>query len=104
MTKWYIGGQDASYPEISPLYANYAGFPPRYFLAGECEILLDDSMPAAQRAREAGVETQLDAWPVLPHALLLFESTFSEAPQARRDIIVFVRRHAAAAHDEAPSA
>jgi acetyl esterase/lipase len=94
MTKWYVAGQDASHPEISPLYADYAGFPPLYFLVGEREILLDDSVLAAQRAREAGVETQLDVWPVLPHAFLIFESRFSEASQARRDVVDFIRRHA----------
>lgn len=93
MTEWYTRGQDASHPEISPLYADYAGFPPLYFLVGEDEILLDDSVLAAGRAREAGVEIQLDVWPVLPHAFLLFESMFVEAQQARHDIVAFVRRH-----------
>jgi monoterpene epsilon-lactone hydrolase len=95
MTEWYTRGQDASDPEISPLYADYAGFPPLYFLVGEREILLDDSVLAAGRAREAGVETQLDVWPVLPHAFLIFESMFVEAQQARRDVVAFVRRHVA---------
>jgi monoterpene epsilon-lactone hydrolase len=93
MTQWYVNGQDASNPEISPLYANYAGFPPLYFLVGEEEFLLDDTLLAAERAGEAGVETQLDVWPVLPHAFPLFESMFSEAPQARQDMVAFVRRH-----------
>jgi acetyl esterase/lipase len=95
MTEWYTRGQDASDPEISPLYADYAGFPPLYFLVGEREILLDDSVSAAGRAREAGVETQLDVWPVLPHAFLIFESMFIEARQARQDVVAFVRRHVA---------
>ena len=93
MTQWYINGQDASNPEISPLYADYAGFPPLHFLVGEAEFLLDDTLLAAEQARAAGVETQLDVWPVLPHAFPLFESMFSEAPQARKDIVAFVRRH-----------
>jgi acetyl esterase/lipase len=88
----YVGDNDASDPEISPLYADYAGFPPLHFLAGEREILLDDSVLAAERARDAGVDTQLDVWPVLPHAFLLWESSFAEAPQARRDIVAFILR------------
>lgn len=95
MTEWYIRGQDASDPEISPLYADYSGFPPLYFIASEREILLDDSVLAAIRAREAGVETQLDVWPVLPHAFLIFESMFVEAQQARQDVVTFIRRHLA---------
>jgi monoterpene epsilon-lactone hydrolase len=94
-SEWYTRGQDASHPEISPLYADYSGFPPLYFLVGEREILLDDTLLAAERAREAGVKTELEVWPVLPHAFLLFESMFAEAPQARRDIVSFVQRHIA---------
>ncbi len=93
MTQWYVGKQDASDPEISPLHADYTGFPPLYFIVGEREVLLDDSVFAAQRARQAGVETQLDVWPVLPHAFLLFESKFREAAQARSDIVAFIQRH-----------
>ena len=96
MTKWYVGGQDASDPEISPLYADYSAFPPLYFIASEREGLLDDSILAVQQARQAGVETQLDVWPVLPHAFVIFESMFAEAPQAREDIGAFIRKHAAA--------
>jgi acetyl esterase/lipase len=88
----YVGNNDASDPEISPLFADYAGFPPLYFLACEREILLDDSVLAAERARDAGVDTKLDVWPVLPHAFLLWESSFVEAPQARRDIVAFILR------------
>lgn len=93
MSKWYVGAQDASDPEISPLYADFSGFPPMYFIASEREILLDDSVLAAARAREAGVETQLDVWPVLPHAFLIFESMFAEASQAREDVVAFISKH-----------
>ncbi|GFE90670.1 alpha/beta hydrolase [Steroidobacter agaridevorans] len=93
MTQWYVNGQDASNPEISPLYADYSGFPPLYFLVGEEEFLLDDTLLAAARAREAGVETQLDVWPVLPHAFPLFEAMFREAPLARKDMVAFIQRH-----------
>ena len=95
MSKWYVGDMDATDPEISPLYADYSGFPPLFFLAGEHEILLDDRVLAAERAREAGVETRLDVWPVLPHAFPIFESMFVEAGQARNDITAFIRGHIA---------
>lgn len=95
MSKWYVGDMDATDPEISPLYADYSGFPPLFFLAGDKEILRDDSVLAAARAREAGVETRLDIWPVLPHAFPIFESMFSEACQARSDIVAFIRDHIA---------
>lgn len=87
------GGWDASDPELSPLYADYSGFPPLLFTVGENEALRDDSVLAAHQARAAGVDAQLDVWPVLPHAFLLFERLFPETGRAREDIIDFIRGH-----------
>lgn len=92
VVRWYIEGNDTSDPEISPLYADYTGFPPLYFIASENEILLDDSVLSVEQARQAGVEVKFDIWPVLPHAFPIFEHLFAEAPQARRDIVEFIGR------------
>jgi len=91
MCTWYVGGQDASHPEISPLFGEYRGFPPLYFIASADEVLRDDSVLAAGRARAAGVETKLDLWPVLPHAFLIFENSFAEATLAREAVVTFAR-------------
>ena len=89
----YVGDQDATDPELSPIYANCKGFPPLYFLVGETEILLHDSLIMAEHARRDGVETKVDVWPVLPHAFPLFIRILPEALQARNDIIDFIRQH-----------
>lgn len=88
-------GWDTSDPELSPLYADYRGFPPLMFLAGEQEALLDDSVLAARQARAAGVEVRLDVWPVLPHAFLLFERLFPECAVARDDLVDFAQANLA---------
>lgn len=90
---WFAGDWDASDPELSPLYADFTGFPPLYFMVGEKEVLRDDSVLAAHQARQAGVETQLDVWPHLPHAFVLFEALFTETAVARHDIAEFIRSH-----------
>ncbi|WP_084197344.1 alpha/beta hydrolase [Solimonas soli] len=89
----YAGSHDAHDPELSPLYADCRGFPPLYLLASDTEVLLDDSVLFARRARAAGVDLQLDVWPVLPHAFPLFGGLYPEVRQARDDIIAFARRH-----------
>ena len=89
----YLAGQDASNPEISPLYADYTGLPPMYFIASDCEMLRDDSVLAARQARDAGVEVELDVWPVLPHAFPIFGTMFAEVALARDAIVAFIRRH-----------
>lgn len=92
---WYTRDWDASDPELSPLYGEYSGLPPMHFIAGDTEVLRDDSVLCAQRAMDAGVETQLDIWPVLPHAFPLFSALFPEARIARQEMIDFADRHLA---------
>lgn len=89
----YAGEWDASDPELSPLYADLTGFPPMYLLASDNEVLLDDTVLLARRARESGVPVKLDVWPLLPHAFPLFEQAFPEVKQARREIVAFMREH-----------
>ena len=89
----YTGTADGSDPELSPLYADYTGFPPLYFLAGETEVLLDDTVLAARQAREAGVTVRMDIWPHLPHAFPLFRAVFPEVRICHDDILAFVREH-----------
>lgn len=91
----YTGDGNGADPELSPLYADYRGFPPLFFLVGETELLLDDSVYAARAAREAGVETRLDVWPLLPHAFPLFANVFPEARQSHDDIAGFMREQLA---------
>jgi monoterpene epsilon-lactone hydrolase len=91
--EFYVGGQDLADPELSPLYADLGGFPPLYLIASDNEVLRDDTVFFAQRAREAGIETRMDIWPKLPHAFPLFEPFFPEVKQAREDIVAFIRSH-----------
>lgn len=93
----YVGTAAGDDPELSPLYADYSGFPPLYFLVGETEVLLDDSVLAAHQARAAGVTTRLDVWPLLPHAFPLFANVFPEARKSHEDIVAFMRQHLAGA-------
>lgn len=91
----YAGGHDASDPELSPLYADLDGFPPLYLLASDTEVLLDDAVLFARRARDAGIPTTFDVWPMLPHAFPLLERFLPEVRQARADIVAFLRSHLA---------
>ena len=92
----YAGDWDASDPELSPLYADYRGFPPMFFVVGEDEVLRDDSIMAAQQAEAAGVNVRCDVWPTLPHAFPLFERLFEETAIVRADMVGFMREHLSA--------
>jgi acetyl esterase/lipase len=90
---FYSCNHDASDPELSPLFADFRGFPPLYFLASDNEILRDDSVLCAERAREAGVDTQLDVWPSFPHAFPLFSQMFPEVVESHKDMVTFMKKY-----------
>jgi len=68
----YCPGMDRSDPLLSPLFGNWAGLPPLLFHAGSTEMLLDDSIRAQDRARQAGVEAEIEVWRELPHVFQVF--------------------------------
>jgi acetyl esterase/lipase len=76
-------------PDVSPLFADFAGFPPLFLQAGSSEILRDEAVRTAQRAYEAGVDVELELWPQTPHAFQM-ASFLPEAAQAMDRIVRFV--------------
>jgi len=68
----YCPGQDRVNPLLSPLFGSWNGLPPLLFHAGSTEMLLDDSIRAHDRARQAGVEAEIEVWVGLPHVFHVF--------------------------------
>ena len=65
-------GSELRNPLASPLYGDFAGLPPLLIQVGTREILLDDAVRTAEKARAAGVrvsyfegEDLIHVWPVL---------------------------------------
>ncbi|MDP3859096.1 MAG: alpha/beta hydrolase [Stagnimonas sp.] len=92
----YAGEWDASDPELSPLYADCSGFPPMYLLASDNEVLMDDSILFARRAKAAGVDLRCEIWPLLPHAFPLFGMMFPEVREVRTEMVGYMRQYIAA--------
>lgn len=68
------GGTNPRDPRASAIHADYRGFPPLLIEVGTREILLDDALRVAERARAAGVDVELvvadgltHVWPLHPH-------------------------------------
>ena len=64
--------RDLRNPLVSPLHGDFAGLPPLLIQVGTREILLDDAVRTAEKARAAGVEVSyfagedlIHVWPVL---------------------------------------
>ncbi|MBD42504.1 MAG: alpha/beta hydrolase [Euryarchaeota archaeon] len=68
-------------PYISPLYGSFTNLPRTLILVGENEILLDDSRLFAQKAKESGVDIEIDIWPNMFHDWWLFGSFIPETIQ-----------------------
>jgi acetyl esterase/lipase len=75
----YLQGHDAADPKASPLFADLAGLPPTLIEVGSEEVLLDDAVRLAERARAAGVEVTLEVADGLPHVYQYFASFLPEA-------------------------
>jgi monoterpene epsilon-lactone hydrolase len=63
----YCPGHMRTNPLISPLFGDWTGLPPLLFHAGSTEMLLDDSVRAHDRARQAGTAADITVWLDLPH-------------------------------------
>jgi epsilon-lactone hydrolase len=71
---------------------------------GADEVLRDDSTRLAERARAAGVSTELKIWPVVPHAWQLVPHLIPEARQALRESVAFLRAHVSPAESSKATA
>lgn len=90
MADAYLAGRDPKTPLASPLYAELTGLPPLLLQVGSAEILLDDSVRVADRARAAGVETELRIWPQMFHVWHAFADILPEGQQAVDEMAAFL--------------
>ncbi|HET7204763.1 MAG TPA: alpha/beta hydrolase [Steroidobacteraceae bacterium] len=90
----YCPGQDRGNPLLSPLFGDWAGLPPLYFLAGSTEMLLDDSVRAHDRAMQAATPSRIDVWPHMPHVFPVIRM-LPESRAALRLIVEFIDHHRA---------
>jgi phosphinothricin tripeptide acetyl hydrolase len=92
MADAYLAGRDPKAPLASPLYADLAGLPPLLVQVGSAEILLDDSVRVAERARRAGVDVELRVWPDMIHVWHAFAQILPEGQQAVNELAAFFEK------------
>lgn len=94
----YLNGRDPAHdPLLAPaVLADLSGFPPILLQVGTNELLLDDSVRLAARAREAGVDVILDVVADVPHVFPAFIGTIDEADQAVDRAALFINQRIAA--------
>jgi len=91
MARHYAPVEQLRHPFVSPLYGEYRAFPPLLIFASTSEVLRDDAVRLAGRARSQGADVTLQLEAALPHVWPLFDVL----PEARASIAQtaeFVRR------------
>lgn len=78
-----------THPDVSPLFADFAGFPPLFLQAGSSEMLRDEAIRTAHKAHAAGVDVEMELWPETPHAFQML-SFLPESDLAMAQIAKFV--------------
>lgn len=90
----YLAGRDPNQPLAAPaVFADLSGFPPILLQVGTNELLLDDSVRLAERAREAEVDVILDITAGVPHVFQAFTAAIAEAGQALDRAALFITQH-----------
>jgi sialidase-1 len=86
----YLGQADARDPLASPVFGDYQGLPPILIQTGQEEMLRDDSIRVAIKARGNGVPVELEVWPGMMHVFQI--RGLPESRDAVRRIGDFVTR------------
>ncbi len=87
----YLAGHDARDPLASPAHAELGGLPPLRVDVGSAEMLRDQVVRFAERARAAGVDVTLEVWPEMVHDFQIFAATLPPAQRAIDALGAFVR-------------
>ena len=88
----YLGGADARNPLISPIFGDLKGLPPLLIQTGSSEVLHDDAVRLAKRAKKARMDVTLDIWKDMVHAFQIFSAFAPESRNAIKKISEFTNK------------
>ncbi|QTD30684.1 alpha/beta hydrolase [Pseudomonas fluorescens] len=90
--RFYASAEQYSQPGVSPLFGVFEGLPPLLLQVGSTEMLLDDSVRAAEMATAAGVPVRLEIWQSMPHVFQMVLA-LPQAHLAAQNIHRFINDH-----------
>lgn len=82
----YVGLEDPRNPYISPLFGDFAGFPPMLIQVGSYEMLLSDSLMVADKAKKQGVKVRLSIYEGMFHVFQMAMFLMPESAHAWREV------------------
>jgi acetyl esterase/lipase len=87
----YLGKTDPRNPLASPVFGDYRGIPPLLIQVGEHEMLRDDGIRVAKKARSDGIPVKLEVWPGMFHVFQSHEPLLPEGQEAIDHAADFMR-------------
>jgi acetyl esterase/lipase len=86
----YTDESNLTNPLVSPVFAALRGLPPMLIQVGRDEILLDDSMTLAKKAKADGVDVTLRIWDDMWHAWPVLGELIPESGMAFEEMKEFI--------------
>jgi len=90
--RYYLAGADPRAATVSPVFADFTAFPPMLLLAGEDEVLLDDTLRVSRAATRAGTAVQTIVGRAMQHDWPLTLPWLDESRSAWTEIQRFIDR------------
>ncbi len=92
----YAAGHDMRDPELSPVYGDFAGFPPTILTTGTRDLFLSNTVRVHRKLRDAGVKTDLTLIEAHSHGQYIALPDSPESHQVYGDVVAFFNRTLAA--------
>lgn len=88
----YTAGHDPKDPYVSPLFGDFTGLPPMLFQVGSVEMLLSDTLSAAEKAQEAGCDVVQTTYEGMFHVFQMGLMKLPESQEAWQEVEAFISR------------
>lgn len=87
----YTNKENLGNPLVSPTFADFHDFPPLLIQVSGNEVLLDDAIALAEKAKSAGVDVSLKIWDGLWHVWQIVGDAIPESKMAFEEVGEFIR-------------
>jgi monoterpene epsilon-lactone hydrolase len=89
----YVGDKNYDDPYISPIFGDFAGFPPTYLISGTRDLMLSDTVRTHRKLRQAGVIADLHVYEGVAHADYASMDGSPEQREHHAELNAFLLRH-----------
>ena len=93
--KLYANGHDLKDPQLSPVYGDFAGFPPTILTSGTRDLFLSNTVRVHRKLRQAGIVAELHVFEGQSHAQYAGDPGAAETREHFGELTAFFDRYLA---------